>query len=55
MQSLDATLAEFEDAATGLLVNQTHALISAQCIKRSVQAAIQAIRSNVSRNIWFHL
>ena len=36
---LDATLSE--DAATGLLVNQTYALIAEQCILLSAQAAAQ--------------
>ena len=39
---LDATLSE--DAATGLLVNQTYALIAANCILCSAQAAVQTIR-----------
>ena len=50
---LDATLTE--DAATGLLVNQTYALIAANCILSSAQAAVQTIRRNVQRNTRFHL
>ena len=50
---LDATLSE--DAATGLLVNQTYALIAANCILLSAQAAVQTIRRNVQRNTRFHL
>ena len=49
---LDATLTE--DAATGLLVNQTYALIAAQCILLSA-AAVQTIRRNGQRNTRFHL
>jgi len=44
-----------EDAATGLLVNQIFALIAAQCILCSAQAAVQTIRRNVQRNTRFHL
>ena len=50
---LDATLTE--DAATGLLVNETYALIATQCILCSAQTAVQAIRMNVQRNARFHL
>ena len=50
---LDATLTE--DVATGLLVKQTYALIAAQCILLSAQAAVQTIRRNVQRNTRFHL
>ena len=50
---LDATLTE--DAATGLLVNQTYALIAANCILCPAQAAVQTIRRNVQRNTRFHL
>ena len=51
---LDATLTEY--AAMGLLtlVNQTYALIAAQCIKCSAQAAVQTIRSNAQLNTRFH-
>ena len=49
---LDATLAE--DAAMGLLFNQTYQLIAAHCIQKSAQAAIQAFRRNVARNTTFH-
>ena len=50
---LDATLTE--DAATDLLVNQTYALIAAQCILCPAQAAVQTIRRNVQRTTRFHL
>ena len=53
LKLLDATLTE--DAATGLLVNQTYALIAANCILLSAQAAVQTIRRNVQRNTRFHL
>ena len=50
---LDAT--PTEDFATGLLVNQTCALIAAQCILCPAQAAVQTIRRNVQRNTRFCL
>ena len=53
LKLLDATLTE--DAATGVLVYQTYALIAAQCILLSAQAAVQTIRRNVRRNTRFHL
>jgi len=49
---LDAALAE--DAAMGLLCNQTYQLIAGHCIQRSAQAAIKAIRRNVARNTTFN-
>ena len=49
---LDATLAE--DAAMGLLSNQTYQLIAAHCIQKSAQAAVAAIRRNFARNTTFH-
>ena len=53
LKLLDAT--PTEDAATGLLINQTNTLIAAQCILCSAQAAVQTIRRNVQRNTRFHL
>ena len=47
-----ATLAE--DAAMGLLSNQTYQLIAAHCIQKSAQAVVKAIRRNAARNTTFH-
>ena len=49
LKLLDAT--PTEDAATGLLINQTNALIAAQCILCPAKAVAQNIRRNVQRKL----